>query len=270
MSTRTQSPDMSPITPTEPKRLVILAAGFATRLYPLTKERAKPLLDIAGRPVLSRLLDRVLEIETLESAVLVSNARFREQFESWVAEYATRLPITIADNGVRELADARGGIADLALGIQELCDSTPSAHDEATMVVAGDNLVDFDLGGFANAYREHGEALVAARRLQPPIPPRRYGEIQGDEHGRVLAFREKPAQPTSELAATGLYIYPPGIGEQLDAYLGAGNEPDAPGHFLAWLVTQQPLRYHEIDASRLHDIGNHESLETAQRLFADR
>ena len=260
---------MSPIASTQPKRLVILAAGFATRLYPLTKDRAKPLLDVAGRPVLSRLLDRVLAIETIESALLVSNARFRQQFEDWAAEYDSRVPIAIVDNGVDDLADARGGIADLALAFQELYSSTPNSSDDASMVVAGDNLVDFALDALASEYQEHGQAVVAARRLTPPIPPRRYGEIQGKD-GRVLAFREKPDAPVSPLAATGLYIYPPRIGELIDEYLATGHEPDAPGHFLSWFVDQHELRYCEIDVNRLHDIGNHESLDAARKCFAGR
>ena len=244
---------------------ILLAAGFATRLYPLTRDRAKPLLEVGGRPVLSHLLDRVLRVEGLREVRVVCNAKFYDQFTVWQRSLITPVPLHLIDDGALCDEEKLGGVADLHLAMR-----TPELPaGEPWMVVAGDNLLEFELEPYAATFRASGAPLVLARTLQPPLPPRRFGEITVDERGRITRFREKPARPESNLAATCIYFFPADVEPDLARYLAAGGEPDAPGHFIAWLAQQRSV--HAVPFEGIaHDIGDRASLERARVLYASR
>lgn len=239
----------------------MLAAGFATRLYPLTRDRAKPLLDIAGKPVLTRLLERVQTLPALDEILVITNDRFLESFRLWARGHVASVPIRLLTDHSQSDDDKLGGVADLALALQ-----SAGAEEDGFLVLAGDNLLDFDLHEFQSEFRRRRESLLLCRRLPGEIPPRRHGEVQADSTGRVERFVEKPAQPRSPLTATCIYFFPPAVTDWIHEYLGAGGNPDAPGHFMAWLCARQPVHARVIPGT-LHDIGNLETLEQARRAF---
>lgn len=242
-------------------KAVLLAAGFATRLYPLTRDVAKPLLDVKGRPVVSWILDRVLEVEAIDEVVVVTNARFADQFDAWVADLDVRVPISVVSDGTRDDAEKLGAIADMALAIAQLDSASP------VLVIAGDNLIEGSLKQYVAEFT--GEPMMLVRRIAGVVPSGRYGEILTDADGCITRFREKPREPESDLAATCLYLLPPGIQAALTEYLASGRTHDAPGNFIAWLAARRRVRAVELQG-RLLDIGNLESLEEARRTFEPR
>ncbi len=248
--------------------VVVLAAGFATRLYPLTRDQAKPLLDVGGRPVLNRILERVLPLPGLESCVVVTNARFHNSFQAWRNDLPDSLggqvPITLLNDGATENENRCGGLMDLLLGMQEVRRQWPGND---VLVLAGDNLIEEDLDGFLGDFRARSEPLLLCRRIPGGMPPGRHGEALVDADGHITRFREKPRDPEGELAATCFTFLPPDALGQLEEYLGEGGERDAPGHFLAWLVPRRRVHAREL-RGRTFDIGNLESLANARAIFA--
>lgn len=242
-------------------RVVLLAAGFATRLHPLTLDRAKPLLDVGGRPVLSWILDRVLEGAEPSRVVLVTNHRFVDDFRAWAAE--APVEVEVLDDGTSTNEDRLGAIGDLALAVEHMGPS-----DEPVLVVAGDNLVDFDLGPGLASFDAAAGPLVFVRRVPEPVPSARYSEVlvEGD---RVTRFREKPEDPESPLSAICLHLYPSDLAEHLAAFRDESPDLDAPGHFLEWLSHRRTL-YATPVSGPYHDIGNHQTLAAAREAFADR
>lgn len=239
-------------------RLILLAAGFATRLYPLTKDRPKPLLEVGGCTILDRLMTQFDRIPDLDAATLVVNRRFAPQFAAWRAERRGRLEFELVDNGVTEEQALRGAIRDLQLA---LAHSPPSAS--GYVVSAADHVLDFPLAPLFAQFRRTARPLLVLRELAELPPPRRYNEVEVDASGRVLAMREKPAQPRERLASIGLYFLPAALPQWIEEYLRAGGEPDAPGHLLAWLVPRMHVDGMRFDG-RWFDIGNHDTLARAR------
>lgn len=246
-------------------KVVVLAAGYATRLYPLTRNRAKPLLEVGGKSIISHILDRVLVLDDITGVVVVSNQKFFSDFESWRSEYPTDIPIDLVNDGSTDDENRLGAVADLQLALQEV--SREKA--ENVLVIAGDNLIDFDFAPALQFFRESGKSVILVQDMGDNVPPRCYGEVMVDEEMNITSFREKPEDPRSPLAAICCYFLDAEAGPLLDRYLEEGGNCDAPGHFLEWYVRQARVRALAFDG-RYFDIGHAESLEEARRVFAAR
>lgn len=244
-------------------RVLVLAAGFATRLYPLTRDRAKPLLDVAGRPVLSHLLDRVLALPGIREVTVVTNARFHRDFQEWARAYDARVPLEVVADGATCDDDKLGALRDLELAWRHGDARWP---DEDVLVVAGDNLIGFDLASYAARFAELRRPMLMARRIEGTVPPKRHGEVTIDASGTVTRFREKPADPESDLAAICLYLFPAAIKARLDSYLAEPTNPDAPGHFMAWLAERERMAAFVLEGPYF-DIGDRASLDEARRRY---
>lgn len=243
-------------------KLYVLAAGYGTRLGELGKNNAKALLPVGDRPILSHILERIEALEGLDAAVIITNARFAPDFSTWKSTYTGRLPISILDDGTTTAETRLGALADLRLA---LAHEPPDA--DGLLVVAGDNLLEFDLEEAHRHFCDTGRPTLVVRQREPEAPgPSRYNAVSIDENGRVTHFEEKPAAPRSPLAAIALYFLPANTAQFLDRYLEDGGNRDAPGNFIAWLVEQTP-----VDAVPLsgewHDIGSPESLARARARF---
>ncbi|MFQ5504576.1 MAG: nucleotidyltransferase family protein [Planctomycetota bacterium] len=245
-------------------RVVLLAAGFGTRLYPLTRDRAKPLLEVRGRPVLSWLLEKVLEIDGIEELVVVTNAKFHRQFLRWRdgpdPALPGQLPLRVIDDGATDDAERLGAVVDLALGMADF----PPASD--VLMLAGDNLIDGGLGSAARVFRSSKQTLVLVRDLGDRVPPGRHGEVTVDASGWITRFREKPRAPESNLVSTSIYFLTPEACALCRDYVKSDGDKDTPGQFLAWLMTRTPVRALPLEG-RLFDIGSLETLEEARRYF---
>jgi len=242
-------------------KIVVLAAGYATRLGPLTLHTPKPLLDVAGRPLLSRLLDRLLTVGSVSEVVVVANARHAEQFRAWSAVARSPVPLRVLDDGSDAAERRLGAVGDLAFALAR---TTPDP--DGWLVSAGDMWIEADLAPAARALRAEGEPLLLVRRIDGRRGPSPYNEVTLED-GRVVGFREKPPDPRTEWAAIALYLFPAEIGARVDAYLTGGGNPDAPGHFVAWLVEHSVVRALPLEGA-WQDIGTPEQLAAARARLA--
>lgn len=238
---------------------VILAAGFGTRLAPLTDHVPKPLIDVGGRPVIDHILDCLGNVPDLDRIAVVANDVHAEAWADW----ATAQPTTIrlVSNGVGRFEDRRGAIADLALGLEELDLSAPA------LVVAGDNLLDEDLGPHLRRGLDESRPYVLCRDLGDSVPPGRFGEITVDEADTVVRFREKPSVPESPLVATCTYVFPRADDADVDAYLADGGNVDSPGGFIGWVAGRRRVGASKL-VGRYFDIGSAETLAEARAAYS--
>ena len=235
-------------------KAVILAAGYATRLYPLTLDRPKHLLEVGGRPILDLLLDR-LPVEELETVYVVTNSKFAPRFREWAESHPAG--IEVIDDGTTSDDDRLGAIGDLQLVIS-------TGIDDDLLVAAGDSLFSDPLDGFVRFARERAAPVIAAYDVGDLEEIKRLSAIEVDEDSRVTSFQEKPERPTSTLAGIALYFYPRSMLPLVAEYLEAGNNPDQPGRLLQWLHERTPV-YAWLVPGRWFDIGTPETLAEAER-----
>jgi len=239
-------------------KALILAAGYATRLRPLTDSMPKMLLPLAERPLLDFLLDRLREVE-LDEIQLVTNARFADAFRDWAPK-----DVTVLDDGTTSNEDRLGAIGDIAFALER----GRLAGDDL-LVVAGDNLIGYSLADLVDFWRAKGGSALAVREVADRGLMIQYGVVELDADDRVIGLEEKPAQPKSNLAATASYVYRADHIALLPSYLDEGNPPDAPGNFTAWLHTREPVYGYRV-SGEWHDIGDIGQLLEADNLLRKR
>jgi len=240
-------------------KALILAAGYATRLSPLTDDVPKMLLPLAERPMLDYLLDRIREVDEIDAIHLVTNARFAQAFEDWAPP-----DVTVHDDGTSSNEGRLGAIGDIAFTIEQA-----GLEGQDLFVVAGDNLIGYSLREFVDFWRGKGGSAIAVHEVGDRSLLRHYGVVELDEDDRVVGLEEKPEQPKSDLAATASYLYRGDDLGRLPQYLEQGNPPDAPGNFAVWLHTRAPLYGYRF-AGDWHDIGDLRQLLAADNLLRER
>jgi glucose-1-phosphate thymidylyltransferase len=206
--------------------VLILAAGYATRLYPLTQNKAKPLLEIAGKPMIEWVLDNLAPVPELETIFIVTNDKFAADFQAWADDYKKRQPkfrFKIINDGSKSDDDKLGAIGDINLALLE---ENLTASD--LLVVAGDNLFSEPLTGFVD-YAKNTEATVAVYDVGDPEVIKKYGCVTIDAKGVITHFEEKPAKPRSTLAAIALYYYSKNVLPLFSTYVAAAIIPISPG-----------------------------------------
>ena len=240
-------------------KAIVLAAGYATRLYPLTLDTPKPLLEVGGRPILERLLGQLEEIRALERVYVVTNAKFAPHFRDFVAGWAGRLDLEVVDDGTESDETKLGAIRDLDLVIRE------RNLDDDLLVAAGDSIFEgAQLEEFGQLGLEKQAPVEAVYDVGDLEAVRRYSVITADVDGRVVAFEEKPDEPQSTLAGIALYFYPRSSLPLIGRYLAEGNNPDQPGRLVEWMHTRTPVYVWPVPG-RWYDIGSPETLEQADR-----
>jgi len=240
-------------------KALILAAGYATRLRPLTDDIPKMLLPLAERPMLDYLLDRLYEVDELDEIHLVTNTRFAEAFRDWAPD-----DVLVHDDGTTSNEDRLGAIGDIAFAIER-----GELEGEDLLIVAGDNLIGYSLAEFVAFWRAHEGSAIAVRDLGDPELLRQYGVVELDEDDRVVGLEEKPAEPKSDLAATASYLYLADHLALLPRYVEERNPLDAPGNFMVWLHTREPVYGYRAEGE-WHDIGDLGQLLEADNLLRQR
>jgi glucose-1-phosphate thymidylyltransferase len=239
-------------------KAVILAAGYATRLYPLTLDRPKALLPVAGRPMVEHQLERLAGIE-LDDVYLVTNSKFADAFREWAS--ASGVGVRIVDDGTSDEETRLGAIGDLDLVVRE------GAIDDDLLVLAGDNLFSESLAPFAEFALAKGSAALGVYDVGDLEAIRRYNAIELDADDRVTFFEEKPEQPRSTLTGIALYFYPRSALGLVREYLEEGNNPDQPGRLVQWLYPRVPVYAWRVPG-HWYDIGSRETLDEADRAFS--
>ena len=251
---------------------LILAAGYATRLYPLTLNKAKPLLEVGGKPIIEWLFDNLASVPALQTAYIVTNDKFANDFQSWANSYQARFgsvkgqsgsDIKIINDGSKSDDDKLGAIGDINLVL-----TRETLTNDDLLVIAGDNLFQQPLSEFVTAAKR-SQATVAVHDVGNLEAMKKYGTVTVDKNGVITNFEEKPEKPKSTLAAVALYYYSRELLPLFTTYLAAGNNPDQPGLFLQWLYSRKSVNTFEIKGRWL-DIGSKETLENADKVFSGR
>jgi glucose-1-phosphate thymidylyltransferase len=242
---------------------LILAAGYATRLYPLTLNKAKPLLEVAGKPIIEWIAEQLVPIPSLEGIFIVTNHKFAKDFEEWAKRFQRKHrspPLKVIDDGSTSDADKLGAIGDIHFVVQkEALDSKP------LLVVAGDNLLSKPLTEFVEYGSEH-LATLAVYDVKSLERAKKYNQLRTSPAGILTHFEEKIATPNSTLCGIALYYYQLEALKLLDKYVAEGNNPDQPGRFIQWLHKRLDVFTFPIRGT-WYDIGSKETLEEADKLF---
>lgn len=242
-------------------KTIILCAGYATRLYPLTENQPKPLLPVGQKPILEWILGQVAKIQEVEGTYIVSNQKFAGHFEKWVAQMKYPWPVEVVNDQTTSNETRLGAIGDLAYVIR-----TRKVVPCDLLVIAGDNFFDFDLVSFTEfGKRKRPHGIIAVYDVGDKELAKRYGLVKTDTNGKILEFQEKPPQPTTTLASSGIYWLPKEVWSLLDTYISSGHNIDQPGHYMRWLAENSGLFAFSLKGKWL-DIGDLASYQKANAI----
>jgi glucose-1-phosphate thymidylyltransferase len=246
-------------------KLIVLAAGYATRLYPLTLNQPKPLLPVAGKPMMEHVLDNLMPIDEIDEIFIVTNAKFAEQFQNWADAYETgskARPITIVNDRSTDDSNKLGAIGDIALVLNQ------RAIDDDIMVVGGDNLFSESLEDFGDYCRGRNVPVLGVYDVGNLEEIKKYCAIDIDDQDVITFFEEKPSCPKSTLTGIALYYYPKNSLALIRQYIAEGNNPDQPGRLVQWMYTRTPFYIWRVPGIWF-DVGAKETLEDAHRIFLE-
>jgi glucose-1-phosphate thymidylyltransferase len=243
--------------------VVLLAAGYATRLYPLTKDRPKPLLPIAGRPILDHTLEKLKPLKNLGTVYTITNHRFAEHFEQWASERPA-FDIQVIDDETSSNETRLGAIGDMKF----LLDKKGVGGD--WLVLGGDNLFDFSLTHFVDFAEAKKPAVsIGVYDCKDLEAAKQFGLVATDPDGRIQEFQEKPAEPKSTLIAMCLYFFPQSTLAGIQEYIQSGETQDAPGNYIRWRSEKESVYAYVFEQS-WYDIGNLDAYEKANADFSSR
>lgn len=236
-------------------KCLILAAGYATRLYPLTENFPKPLLEVAGKPILDWLIDDMSKTGQIDEYIIISNHKFAHIFEKW-----SNGRYTILDDGTTNNDNRLGAVKDIQFAIEQL------NLDDDLLVMAGDNLLDFSLSGFINFAQEKQATCVMRYYEADEARLHKTGVAEINEEGLILSMEEKPANPKSNWCIPAFYYYTREDARLIKKGIESGCGIDAPGSFIAWLSRQTKVLTFEMPGKR-YDIGTLASYEEVKQTF---
>ena len=244
-------------------KAVILAAGYATRLYPLTENTPKCLLTVGGRTILDSLCDQLEKIVVIDEIVIVTNTKFYEQLSRWQQKRRQRAAIRVLNDGTSSNETRLGAVGDLDLTIREAGIQTD------VLMMASDNLFDQNLEDFVSFARSRaGSVSIAIYDLgDPRLASKKFGVIEVDKDKRVTGMEEKPEHPKSSLIGMGVYYFPQSSLVRVGEYLQQKNAQDAPGYYIRWLHEHGAEIFSFLFSGMWYDIGDLKALEEANAVF---
>lgn len=239
---------------------IVLAGGYAKRLWPLTLDKPKALLPIAGKSIIDYVIEKLVPLNPLINRIILStNLRFQPQFQAWLKARRYRDIELVPDDSLRE--EEKIG------AVRALTDIVDRTGDEDVLVLAGDNLFTDDLVGFLRFFDEKRVSTIALYQARSQDEAERGATVIVDKRGRILEFVEKPVCPETTLVGACVYAFPTGIGKRFRDYLELGLPTDEPGKFIEWLHKQEPV-YGYMLKDYLWDIGILESYRAADEFFS--
>ncbi len=239
-------------------KCLFLAAGYATRLYPLTENFPKPLLEVSGKPILDWLIDDMDQTGMIDEYIVISNHKFAKIFEEWASK---KTNITVIDDGTSSNETRLGAVKDIQFAIDQL------QLDSDLLVMAGDNLLDFSLGDFIRYAKEKRATCVMRYYEADEARLHKTGVAEVAEDGLILSMEEKPAEPKSHWCVPAFYYYTREDSRLIKKGIDSGCGTDAPGSFIAWLCGQTNVYAWEMPGRR-YDIGNLASYEEVKNIFS--
>ena len=239
-------------------KCLILAAGYATRLYPLTENFPKPLLKVGEKTILDWLVDDIDTAGVVDEYVVISNHKFAPHFDEWAKSKQQK--ITVVDDGTSTNETRLGAVKDIQYAIDQL------GLDDDMLVIAGDNVLDFSLTKFMSYAQQKGTSCVMRYYEPSEKKLNKCGVALVDENDLIISLEEKPAEPKSHWATPPFYFYTKKDAQLVKVGIEQGCGTDAPGSYIAWLCTQTPVHSMEMPGSR-YDIGNLESYQQVQETY---
>jgi glucose-1-phosphate thymidylyltransferase len=239
-------------------KCLILAAGYATRLYPLTENFPKPLLKVGEKTILDWLVDDIAAAGLVDEYVVISNHKFAHHFEEWAA--TRKEQISVVDDGTETNETRLGAVRDIQFAIDAL------KLDDDMLVIAGDNVLDFSLTHFIR-YADSKQSSAIMRYFEPvEAKLRKCGIVEIDSDDKIISMEEKPSEPKSHWCCPPFYYYTKADAQRIPQAIESGCGVDAPGSFIAWLATQTTVYAMEMPGSR-YDIGNLESYNEVSSIY---
>lgn len=238
---------------------IILAGGFAKRLWPLTKDIPKALIEIGGKPIIDYIIENIEDSE-VEEIIISTNSKFEKEFKNWLKNKKINKKVRIIAEPSKKEEEKLGAIGGICY-VLEKC-----KINEDCLIIAGDNLLGFKIKDFIGFYKEKKGVVNAIFDIKDVEKAKKFG-IATIENGIIKDFIEKPENPPTTLASTGCYIFPKNDLPLFMKYIKEGNNKDAPGFFLQWLHKKQTV-YAYCFSTNWFDIGNKEILENARDFFS--
>ncbi len=239
-------------------KALLLAAGYATRLYPLTEDTPKPLLEVGDRPIVDYIVEKLEQLGMVDEVLVITNDKFYKNFSDWSDSHDSPLKIRVINDGTTQDGTRLGAIGDIKFAVD-----AASVEDDL-LVLAGDNLFDFDLGEMVAEFDKKAENMIGVLEFEDESKLSKYGIVEVDQNNRLVDFMEKPENPPTNLVAMGIYLFPGDNLGLLDDYLESGGNPDEPGWYVTWLVENHRVYAYPFEGLWF-DIGDKDSLNKADR-----
>ena len=243
-------------------KAILLAAGYGTRIRSLFPDTPKALIEIGGRALIDHLIDNLVRSRAIDSITVVTNDRYLEGLQQHFGTGTTTpIPTHVISDGTASEAQRLGALGDLHLALSGI------GREDVVLVAATDRLLGFELATpLRFAAKRTASVNLCLRAPSARHLAGKHGCVVLDDEGRIIDFEEKPAEPKSNIASMAIYVFTPAAQRLLDDYLRDGGNPDAPGHFLAWLTARSTV-YGYIADGASYDVGTPESYAEAQRAF---
>lgn len=242
-------------------KCILLCAGYATRLFPLTENFPKALLSIGGRPLLDYIVDEVNTISEVDEIYLITNNKYTPHFKKWAEEKNNIKHITVLNDGTTSNDDRLGAIGDIKFTIDKM------NIQEDLLIIAGDNLFTFKLKDMMDYYNKVKTPVVSVKEINNVDILRGLAVVSTNEENSIINCEEKPQEPKSNLGAYAEYIYPKYILEMIDTYIKEGNNKDAPGNLVSWLYKRTDVKVYKFDGE-CYDVGTHQSLKEVNEIYS--
>lgn len=239
---------------------IVLGAGYGVRLHPLTKNRPKPLLPVAGRPMMEWVFNRLATVKDLDTCYIISNAAFYDAYLQWLKTYTPPVNVILLNDGSTTPENKLGAVRDIQFTIDM------GSINDNVLVVAGDNLFELELTKFVEFARPRGASIVLKDMKNSSLISE-YSVVTIDNDQRIINFEEKPPMPKTSLISTCIYYFPKETLPMIKEYLDTGNIPDAPGYYIQWLYKQIPVYGYVYDGP-WYDIGDIDSYNKANDDYA--
>lgn len=242
---------------------IILAAGYATRLYPITENMPKPLVNVAGRPIVEHIILKLEQVDKIDRIYIVTNDKFQTHFNGWLKGFDTKKPIEILNDGTKSNEERLGALGDVHFVISQ------KNIDNEIIVVAGDNLFELSLPDVYNFFKKTKSNVIVLHDVKDLELAKHYGIVEINSDNLIINFEEKPVSPKSTLVSTGIYLFPKKTIDLIKKYIAQGNSPDKTGNFIEWLHKRDKV-HSFVTGKKWYDIGSMEQLEIANRHYKEK
>jgi len=239
-------------------KAIILAAGYGTRLHPITLDKPKAFVDVNGKPIIDYIIEKINEIEDVDEIFIVTNNKFFYSFEEWKDKTPTNKSLVIVNDNTNSNEERLGALGDLLFVLDK------EKIEEDILLVASDNLFDFDLKEMVS--RAEKKDMIGVYEIDSD-EIKKYGVIEIDDNNKIIGMQEKPQEPKTNLASTGVYLFRKGTLNLMRKYKDEGGNIEGPGYFLEWLHKHKDIYCH-VFRGKWFDIGSLEVLERAKKAFA--